>query len=377
MAEMKTLTVYPSGYVTDDYAYASASDIENGYNSADNTTYATINLTTGNSAETYIYYTFDLKNIPSEAVVTNVSCSAKCSISSSAFYISSSTTQLYSGTTAMGTSSTMSTSAATTAITAGDWTTDELRDIRLKLYAKRSTIQTSSSRYISFYGATLTVTYAVPDIVPIIGNTTIGGVSQAISSGYGNISGIWKAICKSYVNVNGVWKPTYKAGEVSFTWKKYAVDAEEDTTTYSLNTQTSQIYYPSASDDVNEWKSFFTDTLSKTEKFTSSRNFDQTTGTVTYGLGISIQSTWSSLKTFRDWIGNYINYFEYDNYHYRVVGGTNSNDEEKVSVEKEKVVSKVTEGEKTQGAYIEDVTSSNYNAYPDNGIQDGYWYVRQ
>lgn len=30
-----------------------------------------------------------------------------------------------------------------------------------------------------------------------------------------------------------------------------------------------------------------------------------------------------------------------------------------------------------QGEYIEEVTSSDYNAYPDNGVQDGYWYVRQ
>lgn len=30
-----------------------------------------------------------------------------------------------------------------------------------------------------------------------------------------------------------------------------------------------------------------------------------------------------------------------------------------------------------QGTYIEDVTSTNPSAYPDNGIQDGYWYVKQ
>lgn len=30
-----------------------------------------------------------------------------------------------------------------------------------------------------------------------------------------------------------------------------------------------------------------------------------------------------------------------------------------------------------QGSYIEDVTSTNRSAYPDNGISGGYWYVFQ
>lgn len=31
----------------------------------------------------------------------------------------------------------------------------------------------------------------------------------------------------------------------------------------------------------------------------------------------------------------------------------------------------------TKGAYIEDVTSTDANAYPNDGIQNGYWYVKQ
>lgn len=30
-----------------------------------------------------------------------------------------------------------------------------------------------------------------------------------------------------------------------------------------------------------------------------------------------------------------------------------------------------------RGTYIDDVESDDENAYPDNGIQDGYWYVKQ
>ena len=31
----------------------------------------------------------------------------------------------------------------------------------------------------------------------------------------------------------------------------------------------------------------------------------------------------------------------------------------------------------SQGDYIEDVESDNENAYPANGYQDGYWYVKK
>lgn len=220
MATVKTLTVYPSGYVSDDYAYASASNLENGYNSADNTTYATINLTTGSGAETYIYYTFDLSAIdlsaiPDGAVITSVSCSANVTISSTSIrYISSRTMQLYSGTTAKGSSASIPSSAAATTITAGNWTKDELTDCRLKLYAKRTRSGTTTAININFYGASLTIEYAEPDIIPIVGNITVGGVAKTLAGGYVNIGGVWKTICKSYSNINGIWKPMYTTSSV-------------------------------------------------------------------------------------------------------------------------------------------------------------------
>jgi len=58
-----SISVHPTG-VASDHAYASISNQTNGYNNSSNTTYATINLTTGSGATTYIYFTFDFSDIP-------------------------------------------------------------------------------------------------------------------------------------------------------------------------------------------------------------------------------------------------------------------------------------------------------------------------
>lgn len=362
MAKVKTLTVYPSGYVADDYAYESASNIENGYNSADNTTYAKIFLKTGSSAETYIYYTFDLSNIPSEAVITSMACSAKANVSvSNSNYISTKTMQLYSGTAAKGSSSILSTSADVKTMTVGDWTVDELSDIRLKLYAKRGTFSTSKNIYINFYGATLTITYTEPDIVPIVGNTTIGGVLKELAGGYCNIGGAWKAICKSYATVNGVWKPIWKADEiVLYTWKKYKVNTASETT-YSL-VESTAITYVSSTVWNSDMDNYGGETIYKT------MSFDDATGNITFSDSIGTITSRANMKTLVNTYGNTYAYvkgyckfkIDSDDELCRIVMMTNGE----------------TTTTQSQGNYIEDVISENYNAYPDNGIQDGYWYVR-
>lgn len=379
MATVKTLTVYPSGYVSDDYAYDSASNIENGYNSADNTTYATINLTMGTNAETYIYYTFDLSAIPDGAVITSVSCSANVTISSTInAVISSYTMQLYSGTTAKGSVATMTSTSAVTAITAGDWTADELSDCRLKLYAKRSSLSFPTEININFYGASLTVEYAEPEIIPIVGKTTLEGVEKTLTGGYCNIGGVWKTICKSYSNINGVWKPTYWVGEVTFTWKRYDVNVGDDAISYKFNKISSNLWYVGDEEDVAQWGEFYNNVLSNVDYLYNSCSLDSTTGVVTYsGTKYNIETTWSSLKEFRDDTGTWTRHCQYNGYHYYLSGITNQYSGEGVEMRKQEIQQVVTEGEKTQGSYIDDVTSSDYNAYPENGVQDGYWYVRQ
>lgn len=389
MATLKTLTVYPSGYISDDYAYASAENIENGYNSADNTTYATINLTTGSEAETYIYYTFDLSAIPDGAVITGVSCSAKATISSTSYlYISSRTMQLYSGTTAKGSYASIPSSANATTISAGDWTRDELTDCRLKIYASRGSLGATTARNIKFYGASLTIEYAEPDIIPIVGNITVGGVAKTLAGGYVNIGGVWKTICKSYSNINGVWKPTYKAGEVTFTWKKYTVEQVVTSTTYSLDIANEYTFTTLGGGSTDGWSDYYANYISGYTLY-STQTLDESSGEVSYTGGFAAPSN-SNIKTFCSDLKASLGaaadraasaYRQYDKYvsgnietfHAKILVYTSNNG---IEIDEKRVVANNTYSD-AQGEYIEDVTSSDYNAYPENGVQDGYWYVRQ
>ena len=114
-----TITVHPTG-VADDHAYASVSNETNGYAESSNTTYATINLTTGTSATTYIYFTFDFSSIPVGATIDSVSCTAKAYINTTnSSRITTRQIQLYSGTTAKGSASTISNSTTAFSMTTG------------------------------------------------------------------------------------------------------------------------------------------------------------------------------------------------------------------------------------------------------------------
>ena len=156
-----TITVHPTG-VASDHAYASISNQTNGYNESSNTTYATINLTTGSGATTYIYYTFDFSDIPAEATIDSVSCTAKAYINTTnSSRITTRQMQLYTGTTAKGSANTISNSTTAQTMTPGTWTRNELQNARIRLYGVRGTSNTTSTYYFRFYGATFTVNYSV------------------------------------------------------------------------------------------------------------------------------------------------------------------------------------------------------------------------
>ncbi|MGM9608358.1 MAG: hypothetical protein ACI3XJ_12720 [Oscillospiraceae bacterium] len=190
-----TLTVYPSGYDTTNYSY---NTVNSSYpltnpvgKSSDNTTYAQWTMKTGSSAETYVFYLFDLSAIPENAMIESVSCTAKAYISSTTTSrISARTIQLYSGSTAKGSSTNISTSTTALTMTCGEWTRAELEDCRIRIYAKRGTSQTSTSVNMRFYGATLTVTYSVPEDGPTL-YVKENGSYRAYSSVYKKESGTW------------------------------------------------------------------------------------------------------------------------------------------------------------------------------------------
>lgn len=392
---MATITVYPSGYVSDDYAYESATGIENGYNSADNTTYATIYLTKGSGAETYIYYTFDLSAIPDGAVITSVSCSANVTISSTFFlYISSREMQLYSGTTAKGSSASIPSNAASTTITAGDWTRDELTDCRLKLYAKRGS-RGASGIQINFYGASLTIEYAEPDIIPIVGNTTVDGVAKTLAGGYVNIDGIWKTIAKSYSNINGVWKPTYGIGDVVFKWKKYSVETVKVADgwrypgtgdfiiqEYNDNAAEFEIARKSNMNDKGLAPTYGDNELISLDWGTVPHSTQSVGSTIvtdedkSHVIYVKITDT-TGWDTPRGMYGSEVSLNPNYVYLNNLVSSSDYNSDG--TMKHLHLVTPIYNPtyQDVQGEYIEEVTSSDYNAYPDNGVQDGYWYVRQ
>lgn len=156
-----SISVHPTG-VASDHAYASISNQTNGYNDSSNTTYATINLTTGSGATTYIYFTFDFSDIPQGATINSISCTAKAYINTTnSSRITTRQMQLYSGSSTKGSATTISNSTSAVTMSAGSWTREELQNARIRLYAVRGSSNTTSTYYFRFYGATFSVEYSI------------------------------------------------------------------------------------------------------------------------------------------------------------------------------------------------------------------------
>lgn len=184
-----SVSVHPTG-INSSHSYASISGESQGYTDSSSTNYATINLTTGSGAETYIYYTFDFSSIPSAATINSITCQAKCYISTTnSNRITSRQIQLYTGTTAKGSAYTVSNSTSAFTMTPGSWTREELDDARIRIYAQRGTSNTGTTYYFRFYGATITVNYSVNGTAYTIGATsnvsgiTVDPASQELMGG--------------------------------------------------------------------------------------------------------------------------------------------------------------------------------------------------
>ena len=139
--------------------------LSNGYHGISNTSsYARLQLSANNTSTTcYIYYTFNVNGIPSNATINSVSCTARI-YRNSRVTQNTSAIQLYNGTTAKGAATTGFTTAASNIQIAntGSWTVSELSNIRLRISGARS--NTNNSSYIYFYGADLTINYTVSGV---------------------------------------------------------------------------------------------------------------------------------------------------------------------------------------------------------------------
>lgn len=156
-------SVNPSSLDSTNSVYESATNIDRGYADVSSTNYAQFYLTTGIGSETWIYYVFSSPNIPSGAIITSISCQVKASISNISA-LGTKEMQMYTGTTAKGTAVQFtSTNVDTFTLdqSVSNWTISQLNNARIVIKASRSNVQPSTSYYVRFYGATLTINYTV------------------------------------------------------------------------------------------------------------------------------------------------------------------------------------------------------------------------
>ena len=153
-----TITLHPTSYDTENHSWSSSSNISRGYTNSSSTTYARFGIPKP-YGEAYVYYKFDTSSIPDGAEIVSVSCKAKATASGNSTTTPVKQIQMATGTTLKGSPSTIPSSAsgAERTLDVGDWTLAELRDARIRPYAK--TGNTTSNYYLDFYGATLTIKY--------------------------------------------------------------------------------------------------------------------------------------------------------------------------------------------------------------------------
>ena len=186
-----SLTAHPGKYLKGDHSFNSISNETNPVGKgANNKTSAQIYLKTGSQAETWIYWPFDLSDIPNDATIDAVSCSVSAERNSShTSIVAKGEAQLYTRTKAKGSATNIDSNSGTFSLSCGTWTRSELKNCRLRLYAKRGSSNTTSSQRIYFYGADLTVTYTYKSGEKFL--LKLGGSWAGASTTYKKVNGIW------------------------------------------------------------------------------------------------------------------------------------------------------------------------------------------
>lgn len=162
-------SLIPSGY--SDLISLSATStqypVTNGYNDTTNSNYARFSLSNGSTG--YIYYTFNVDGIPSNAIITSITGRVKVRVSNTGS-VTNTVCQLYAGTIQKGSNVTFASTSTTNIVTLSpgtSWTASELSNLRLKIGGTGSSSSSGGgggsgqNRYIYFYGASITINYSV------------------------------------------------------------------------------------------------------------------------------------------------------------------------------------------------------------------------
>ena len=176
----ETLTFNPTGYTG--ATNMTLTNPTQGYHGSDWTTnYATINVSSTSAG--YVYFTFTISDIPSNATITGVTCSVRERANQNN-RVSNASIQLYNNTTAKGSATTTSLTATVTVYNianTGTWTVSELSNIRLRINGQRASSNSSGS--IRLYGATLSVTYSLQgteyEIISTLSTDDVDSISPA------------------------------------------------------------------------------------------------------------------------------------------------------------------------------------------------------
>lgn len=166
-SEQQSPTFIPSSFDSTNSSYSSVynnNNPENGLTNSTSTTRCCVYSNTTNGSESSLWYNFDCSSIPSNAIISSVTCTVGASCYSSGSYFSTKELQLFVGTsTPKGSAVTVtgngSTSAQHTVNGGTSWTRSELNNLKIRFYVVRS--QTGDASF-SFFGATLTVNYTLP-----------------------------------------------------------------------------------------------------------------------------------------------------------------------------------------------------------------------
>lgn len=206
-----TATLIPYDYENDTFT---VSNIENAYNDATNTTYATFDAAGGGTAR-HVYLDLGGTIIPSSATIVSVACQATIQFSrnGSSSGVTASC-QMYTGSTAKGSSTTITSSATDVAKTTynlsiGSWTAAEIQNARF--YMTMTNSASSTHRYLYLYGVSFTVTYTIAGkmyvytLSNITADHTIVVTAPAQNTLYIKINGSWIEATSVYKKVSGSW----------------------------------------------------------------------------------------------------------------------------------------------------------------------------
>ena len=138
------VTINSSNPITNTYRTASTSG-----------SYARLDFSASTTG--YIELLFDIPSLPSGATLTSISARAGLKVSSTS-RLTNTICRLYNGSSAKGNNITFSSTTATVYnLDCGSWTDSELSNLRMRIGATSSS--SSQSKYISIYGADITINY--------------------------------------------------------------------------------------------------------------------------------------------------------------------------------------------------------------------------